>query len=265
MIFSELINFAKLLLNSDKRNSYLLLKKLKKIPRYTNVSINLLGKEFKIVDSESFFFMYKEIFERQIYKFPAKSKNPSIIDCGANIGLSILYFKTLFPFSRIITFEPDKKIFDVLMFNINSFGLRDVKIENKAVWNSNTNIEFMSEGADGGRIVEVDSSNEIYSVPTIRLSSLLDQNVDFLKLDIEGSEFEVLKDCKDLLHNVKNLFVEYHSFTGQEQNLSIILNILYNAGFRVYIDQLRSIRQPFISRKTYLGMDMILNIFAYRK
>jgi FkbM family methyltransferase len=209
--------------------------------------------------------MYKEIFERQIYKFSTKSKTPYIIDCGANIGLSILYFKKLFPFSRIVAFEPDIKIFDALVSNINSFGLKDVTIENKAVWNADSKIEFMSEGADGGRIVEVESCKQVYNIPTIRLRNYLNEKVDLLKLDIEGSEFEVLKDCKDLLNNVENLFVEYHSFQKQEQSLSTILYLLYNAGFRIYIDQVRSVRQPFLYRNTYLGMDMILNIFAFRE
>lgn len=265
MISSKLINFVKIILDSDKRSQYFLFEKLKRTPRYTIASITLSGNEFKIVDSASFLFMYKEIFERQIYKLTVESKSPYIIDCGANIGLSTIYLKKLFPSSRIVAFEPDTKIFDALEFNINSFGLKDVTIENKAVWNTDSEIQFMSEGSDGGRIVEIESSKEVYSVPTIRLRNYLNEKIDLLKLDIEGSEFEVLKDCKDLLINVENLFVEYHSFKKEKQYLSTILCFLYNAGFRVYIDQLRSIRQPFISRKTYLGMDMILNIFAYRK
>ena len=48
------------------------------------------------------------------------------------------------------------------------------------------------------------------TVTCVRLKDLLDDDIDFLKIDIEGAEYAVLKDCSDDLTNVKNLFVEYH-------------------------------------------------------
>jgi FkbM family methyltransferase len=261
----QLKHLGKLLLQSDYRRRYLALQKLRDTPRYTPTYTDLLGTEIGLVDAASFLFMYEEIFERQIYKFKAKNQQPTIIDCGSNIGLSILYFKQLYPNSHVVAFEPDVKVFKVLEDNVQKLELPDVKLVNKAVWSSETILEFMSEGADGGRVIQLESNRERYQVPTTRLRDYLNEPVDFIKLDIEGSETEVIKDCKDLLYNVDNFFVEYHSFANESQTLHLLLNILFEAGFRLHIHPAVTSPQPFYHRNLNTGMDMQLNIFAFRE
>lgn len=48
-----------------------------------------------------------EKFEKEEYKFELKTETPFIIDCGAHIGITSLYFKKFFPKSEILAFEPD--------------------------------------------------------------------------------------------------------------------------------------------------------------
>ncbi|HEY9295152.1 MAG TPA: FkbM family methyltransferase, partial [Phormidium sp.] len=218
-----------------------------------------------VVDSASFVSMYDEIFQKEIYKFTCDHESPLIVDCGSNIGLSIIYFKKIFPHSKILAFEPDRKVFQVLNSNIASFDFTNIKVINKAVWHSETTLEFMSEGADGGRVVETDGQNfSKYSVETVRLRDYLQGAVDFLKIDIEGAEIEVLQDCKDLLHNVSNLFIEYHSFVDRPQAIHLLTSILFEAGFRVHIHPSIISPHPFVSRIIHMEMDMQLNVFAYR-
>lgn len=233
--------------------------------RYIPTCITFSGKEIKLVDSLSFFWTYEEIFENEIYKFKASSPSPTIIDCGANIGLSILYFKQLYPNSRIIAFEPDLEIFEVLENNVQSFKFTNVELIRKAVWSSETFLEFMAEGSDAGRVVQVESPQKSYQVPTARLRHYLTEPIDLLKIDVEGAEIEILKDCSDLLSNVKNLFVEYHSFANSSQSLDILIKILSEAGFRLHIHSTYISRRPLMERNINLGMDMLLNIFAFRE
>lgn len=265
MIPSSLRHLVKLLLRPNYRSRHSALQKLRRTPRYTPTSTNLLGTEIEVVDAASFLFMYKEIFEERIYRFKARKEKPTIIDCGANIGISILYFKELYPYSHIIAFEPDTKVFKSLKKNILKFNLSDIELFNKAVWSSENILEFMSEGADGGRVTQLESDRERYQVPTVRLRDYLIKPVDFLKLDIEGAETEVIKDCQDLLFNIDNLFIEYHSFVNETQTLHIIINILSKAGFRLHIHPSLTSPQPFCDRSVSLGMDMQLNIFAFRE
>jgi hypothetical protein len=63
------------------------------------------------------------------------------------------------------------------------------------------------------------------------LRDLLDSPVDFLKIDIEGAEYAVLKDCRDRLQNVRNLFVEYHAAPDEPQRLNEMLSWFSEAGF----------------------------------
>ncbi len=238
---------------------------IRKIPRYTTVETELFGKRITIADVPSFFFMHNEIFIKKIYNFNSITDRPYIIDCGANIGLSIIYFKQLCPDAEIVGFEPDKKIFDILQKNIKSFACADVTLIEKAVWNKETEINFWNEGADGGRMTEKTEVRGSASVQTTSLRKYLNRPVDFLKIDIEGAETVVLEDCADLLHNVKNLFVEYHSFTDKKQDLERLLSILSNAGFRYYIHHIGILSaNPFLEKETSVGMDMQLNIYACR-
>jgi FkbM family methyltransferase len=234
------------------------------MPRFKPGSACLFEKPFDIVDAASFVYMFEEIFEHQIYKFNADTDTPTIIDCGANVGLSILYFKRLFPESRIIAFEPDRIIFGVLENNVRRFNLSNVKLFNKAVWSSETLLKFVPDGADGGRVTHTESSQDYYEVPTVRLSKYLNAKIDFLKLDIEGAESEVLVECRNRLERVKNLFVEYHSFADQPQKIHTIIEVLAGAGFLLHFHTPVKSLQPFYFRETKNSMDMQVNIFAYR-
>jgi len=238
------------------------------IPRYTYTTVKLIDKEIGVPDIASYNFMHKEIFSQEIYKFYTGNKEPYIIDCGANIGLSIIYLKSLYPDSKIVAFEPDPEIFQILKGNVEAFNFDQIELIQKGLWNIDTSLFFKSEGADAGQIGEIDKNNPTPEkrIEVVSLKPYLQKPVDFLKLDIEGSETIVLKDIKNDLKNVKNIFVEYHSFVNQKQTLNEIIEILTNANFRLHISSpgLTS-RNPFIHLNTYNNMDMQLNIYGIKR
>lgn len=235
------------------------------LPRYEEAILPFQNSFLKIVDIASFNFLKQEIFDQQIYNFRSEKTDPIIIDCGANIGMSVIYFKTIYPDARIIAFEPDKHIFEVLKCNIEKYDLTNVELINKACWNSETTLRFFSEGADGGRMAEESETEKIITVDTIRLKKYLKEKIDFLKIDIEGAEVEVLPDIQNELKNVENIFVEYHSFVGKQQRLPEILEILKNAGFRFHLITVGvSASQPYLFRPEYASMDNQINIFGWR-
>jgi len=242
----------------------ILFQTLKESPRYTPMTVNFFGTELDLVDSASFLSMYQEIFKKEIYRFEANNPRPRIIDGGANIGLTLIYFKQLYPDSCIIAFEPDRQVFNTLNKNMERFGFSGIELVNKALWNTETVLEFMAEGADAGRLVELDEEQRTYKVPTVSLRDYLQQPVDFLKIDIEGAETEVLEDCQDLLCNVKRAFIEFHSFVSRPQTLHKVTKILHDAGFRLHVQPVNVSPQPLYALRTYLGMDMQLNVFAFR-
>jgi FkbM family methyltransferase len=261
--FRFLQNF---LADKKYRAAHLEFRRLSKLPRYTKTTTNLLEKPLEIVDTSSFFGMYKEVFENEVYKFKSTSETPVIIDGGSNIGLSVIYLKSLYPNAKITAFEPDENVFQVLKKNLHSFDITDVELYQAALWTENTDLTFMPEGADSGRVVHVDAGEaKTVKVKAVRLKEFLNQKIDFLKLDIEGAELEVLEDCVEELKNIENLFVEYHSFADLPQKIDRLFNILLSADFRVNAHPCNIGKSPLCERKTYLGMDFQMNIFAYRK
>ena len=72
----------------------------------------------RYLDPAGFWQAYHEIFMRQVYFFRSDSDSPVIVDCGANLGLATLYFRTLYPRSVVEAFEPDPVTFKILEENI---------------------------------------------------------------------------------------------------------------------------------------------------
>ena len=62
----------------------------------------------------SFDFQREEIFRREQYRFETDAPAPFIVDCGANIGMATLYFKSLYPDATVLAFEPDPAAFACL-------------------------------------------------------------------------------------------------------------------------------------------------------
>ncbi|WP_310391097.1 FkbM family methyltransferase [Hymenobacter sp.] len=212
----------------------------------------------------------EEIFVDEVYKFVSNSDAPYIIDCGVNIGLSLIYFKKNHPKAKILGFEPDANVYNTCLNNLKSFGFEDIEVENAAVWKEDGAINFLPDNSLGGKIVDsadAGVTRRVNKIDAVRLNTYLNQKIDFLKIDIEGSELEVMRDCKNNLHHVENLFVEYHSPWEKPQELAELLTIMREAGFRYYIESAwNNMSHPFVEHisRSGPGYDLQLNIFAYR-
>ena len=237
---------------------------IRNLPRYKKGSVSLWGKKWEYIDGSTLLSGLKDIFINKCYQFNSDNNSPFIIDCGSNIGFSVFYFKSLYPNAKVIAFEADPIISEVLSRNMNSIGIKGVEINNKAVWDSDEILEFRLEGGMSGRVRINEEPGDIYHIKGARLRDYLDTKVDFLKIDIEGAEYRVIKDCKDMLKNVKLLFLEYHSPEMEDQKLSEILEILKSSGFRIYIKVAYAPKNPFLSIPTLDGMDLQLNIYSIR-
>lgn len=232
-------------------------------PPFTPGTTVLFGKPFRFSDAAGYLHSVDEIFGEDVYKFTAENKSPFIIDCGANMGLSILYFKKNYPNSTILAFEPDHKTFNILKEN--TAHLDGVTLKEEAVWTDDTSLNFFSEGSlAGSAMVDFGHKNDQTSVTAIDLKKYLKRKIDFLKIDIEGAENEIIFDIKDHLFQVDKMFLEYHGLIDQPQNLGEILNLLKEAGFQYYIRLAgETMKFPFCGEKPST-FNQQLNIFCYR-
>jgi len=233
----------------------------------TNI-VDIDGRNFIFENIKDFVELYAVFFENELYKIVSKeaaSSNITIIDCGANIGVGVLYWRKCYTNSSIIAFEPDEKNFEILRYNFSHDN--NIQLINKALWDTETELEFERTSSLGGFINEVakNKSEHTYTVRTVCLSNYLLNPVFILKIDIEGAEFVVLNEIKNYLCNVAFLIIEYHSFVGRDQNLSHLLKIIELAKFKYHILHELPAKQPFYNRPVHNNKDLRLNIFCFRE
>lgn len=231
--------------------------------RFIPFSTRVNGYAFSLPDAPSFVWQYKEIFVDESYMFQNSNESPLILDCGANVGSSCIWFKQFYPKANIIAFEADANVAGYLNKNLSANKVTGVTVINKAVWVHNDTISFSSEGADGGSIVGENKSTQV-QIPAIRLKDqLMEHNsIDLLKMDIEGAEYDVLKDCDETLKRVKNIFVEYHDFHNAPQNLSAILQLLEKNNFTYWVASVHHRKHPLMNHPQKGNMNLQLNIYA---
>jgi FkbM family methyltransferase len=207
------------------------------------------GYNVRIADGPSFYILYKDIFVQRIYHFDAPRRDPFILDCGSNIGMSILYFKHIYPRARIIGFEPDPAIFSYLRENVDRNGLRNVELVQAALAREEGAPSFLSDGKCGSRLAEygpIAAPNGVREcrVRCVRLRDYLNEGVDFLKINIEGAEWPVLLDCDGALKNVGQMVIEYHHLPGLPRTLHMLLALLHRNGFEYLVNSFDSETSP---------------------
>jgi FkbM family methyltransferase len=177
-------------------------------------------------------------FVKLEYLFRADSPRPRIIDCGANIGMAILFFKTLYPDAEIVAFEPDPRTFDVLAANTRDNNLTAVTLHRAAVGSTDGTATFYQQpdvpGSALSSLVVVNAKTVSEVVPVVRLSRYIDAPVDFLKIDVEGSEIDVMRELQAAgkLTMVREMVIEYHHhLRAEEDALAELLAILERAHF----------------------------------
>jgi FkbM family methyltransferase len=221
--------------------------------------------DVRFVTRKSFDFQYKEVFRERQYLFETDSSAPFVVDCGANIGMSVVYFKGLYPDARVLAFEPDPLAFACLTENVAGNALKGVRIENAAVASVEGEADFFYDRADPASlrmsIVRERMPKDTRTVRAVRLSRFLDEEVDFLKLDVEGAELDVIGDLADAgkLHLVRQMLVEYHHhIVRTEDRLSRLLALLEQGGFGYQVEG--HIDRPLPRER---GQDV--RIYGYRK
>ncbi|MCI0355695.1 MAG: FkbM family methyltransferase [Acidobacteria bacterium] len=226
----------------------------------------MLGFHVDFFDYRTFVLLFEEIFVTDVYYFKCESAAPFILDCGSNIGMSVLYFKWLYPESRITAFEPDREICRLLQRNVARNRLANVSVVNKALYSSEGLVPFYFNPRHPGSTVNsmvresLPGAQETETQAT-RLSTYITENVDFLKMDIEGMEDVVVEELSaaNKLRQIRELAVEYHHHLKPSgQSLSRFLAFLEGAGFGYQIQA--SLRTPF--RKDEM---QAMFLYAYRK
>jgi FkbM family methyltransferase len=202
--------------------------------------VSAFDLKFLFSDVSLFSYLLTEIFIKQDYCFVSDKRNPLVIDCGSNVGLSILYFKRRYPKARIVGFEPDRATFEILEKNVAANALSEVVLHNCALADREGETELFCDLSAAGSLVtslrkERSPQNvESTKVRTVLLSDYISSEVDFLKVDIEGMEMPVIEELARAgkLSQVREMAIEYHHhIPAGDDTLSHLLKILEINGF----------------------------------
>jgi FkbM family methyltransferase len=157
-----------------------------------------------------------QIFFGKEYEVSLKSNPTFIIDCGANIGLSAIYYAHNFPNAKIIAIEPDKGNFKFLEKNTTLY--KNVVCLNKAIWPYSAQMEVIDTGrGNWGLQTKEATTKSVEIIEGISISEILREynqdKIDLLKIDIEGAEKELFgSNYETWLPQTKIIIIELHDF-----------------------------------------------------
>lgn len=150
-----------------------------------------------------------EKFETELIKNLIKPEM-NVVDLGANVGYYTLIMARLVDKGKVYAFEPDPTNFSLLKKNVEANGYKNVVLVNKAVSDKSQKVKlYLSEDNLGGHHLHKYGEYKKYTtVNTITLDEFFSKNnvkIDFIKMDIEGSEAAAMKGMKRILKRNKNL------------------------------------------------------------
>jgi FkbM family methyltransferase len=185
----------------------------------------------------------QEIFLTKPYdRTLALSEGATVVDVGGYIGDFALYAASHLKAKKVVVYEPSPKNFALLQRNIavNQLANRIIPV-NKAI--GTTGSVMMNTNSPDRDQVNVTSyghkhNSELVAIDTDSLSNVLEQHhlgeVDLLKLDCEGAEYDIiLSTPPDVLRRVRHIVFEHHEIDGAAELLEATRSKLVGAGFRL--------------------------------
>jgi FkbM family methyltransferase len=236
---------TKLLLGTEIR-------RFKLIKKIDNIITSYIKSDFVIIQGHKMFLdskdslrlsfsEYFEPFETELVKNEIKN-GYRILDIGANIGYYTLIIADLIGKNGLVyAFEPEPKNFKLLEKNIQINNLKNVVLYNKAASNFNGYIDFyINKTTEGGHSIykSANSEDRPIQVEAIKLDDCITDKIDFVKIDVEGAEGEVLLGMQNILKNNQKikLIIEFHprSLNKSSFNANQYLDLLVMLGFKLY-------------------------------
>jgi len=176
-----------------------------------------------------------EVFLFESYKPPVPLQGiERIVDLGANVGCSVVYFAKQFPHSTIQAFEPHPIHLQQLNANILANDLtRRVTVHPYAVGCSDKTF-FLTDNESQSRLIEnpVGQVLEVKVIDWFAFSGL--GKIDLMKIDIEGSEYDILFDGRFRTMRIPNIVLEWHATRERPHADRDIAELLTSLGYTLY-------------------------------
>ncbi|MEL7624278.1 MAG: FkbM family methyltransferase [Clostridiales bacterium] len=153
---------------------------------------NIISLEYAAFRSDT----NKQYFDPEIIRF---SKNEVFVDAGAyNLETSLKLLEECDSVRKIYAFEPDNANSSIIASMIEESGQKNIELIKAGLWSKSDVLRLLPDGTNS-QIAE----NGTDAVQMITLDEAVDDEVTFIKMDIEGSELEALKGAKKTILKYK--------------------------------------------------------------
>jgi FkbM family methyltransferase len=202
--------------------------------RRTDLRIRVSGRKFRVRMRQSDIFTLAEVLHQRQYRLATRlPQGAVIIDAGANIGISSLWFLGLYPTCALHCFEPEPENFALLTENLGS--IPRVQLNQAALGSTSGKVRLrLSDHGAMHSTVNAAADPVALEVESQRLEDYLDssgiERVDLLKLDVEGSELDTLRGLGRRLADVRTIVGELHTDVVAEDDF---YGLLTAGGMRI--------------------------------
>jgi FkbM family methyltransferase len=185
-----------------------------KTGNWSNFKLKKLRHPFVLRDNPYDFATLEEVLLKEEYHIDLTFEPLTIIDGGANIGLTSIYFANKYPGAEIVSVEPEAGNFEMLRKNTRHYP--NVSLLNTGIWDHNAHLKIVDTGRGNNSFTVEELAFPIKdSIRAISVGDIMSEKkwktIDILKLDIEGSEKNVFeKNYERWLPLVKVLIIELH-------------------------------------------------------
>ena len=179
-----------------------------------NIRLKGLKHPFKLRKKSFDIEVFQQVFIGKEYHFNAGFNPGFIIDGGGNVGLAALYFANVYPNAKIVSVEPESGNYNMLIDNTRAYD--NIHPIQSGLWNKSTYLKVRNIGlGNWGFVVEECDKEDVETFRALSIADIMTQyqadEIDILKLDIEGAEKEVFISHYDRwLPKTKILIVELH-------------------------------------------------------
>lgn len=205
-----------------------------KTGNWNNFNLKKLKYSFSFRNNPFDFATFEEVILKEDYNLTINFNPSTIIDGGANIGLTSVFFANKYPNADIVAVEPEEGNFEMLKKNTKNYGR--ISLIRSGIWSHSAILSVIDEGKGNNSFTVAEIlSPKVDSINAISIYDIMQERswdtIDILKLDIEGAEKNVFeKNFEQWLPRVKILIIEFHD-RMVEGCSSTVLKALSNYSF----------------------------------
>jgi FkbM family methyltransferase len=164
-------------------------------------------------NSDLYFGAITDDFEPDFQEFCRRyiQDDYTCLDIGANIGMKSLMLSQFVPHGRVLAVEAAPTVGNILNLNVENSGERNITVSRCAISDTDGEVSFADNSAYGH------ITSEGTRVACKRVSTLLAEHglsrLDFIKIDVEGFEYPILKDALEVINQHRSLVLfEFNSW-----------------------------------------------------